>query len=545
MREHQEEREKRRRLNEQLMQKALAPAQSYFPGRSMKALTEPEEFHFHTEKREQLRALSYQKEAEDTIVHENCIPGSGDFIYSADRISGKGHANDKFSNTQIGKHCSLKRKRTPGTETIGRLTVPSPFNFASEERALQRGTTSTENEPYVPLLQQTLEYSTRTPKRFRTACDYVKTSRKSEPSISRPTIPEAFHFETEERSQIYPREEVLSSSEREILEMEKMSKFKARPLDRRIFENGGALGIRKVDKMPTTVPQCFSLATDNRIRNAVDLASSSSSFDDCREDPLARTTSKEQSWKPVLTEPRSPNLATKNRAMLSLSQHSNSEVPKDHSFFHARPVPTGSPFRPTNVPKELTKPEPIQLRTEDRALRHEKELAEAVEKMRREEESARIFKAKPMRIVEHPLVPEKIRKSTITDPFPLCTEERGIVAANKFKIKVDKRLQEEYERAQFRAKPFVTKVPFEPAKSTRPLTEIREVTLNSDQRALKRQDFDNFLLQKEISYQLAKRKLDEERRVCFLPDCMFLISLHRHSLLVYFEGGRNEGTYRV
>jgi hypothetical protein len=38
------------------------------------------------------------------------------------------------------------------------------------------------------------------------------------------------------------------------MEMEKIPKFKALPLDRKIFESGGVIGIKRVPKLAPTVP---------------------------------------------------------------------------------------------------------------------------------------------------------------------------------------------------------------------------------------------------------------------------------------------------
>jgi targeting protein for Xklp2 len=52
--------------------------------------------------------------------------------------------------------------------------------------------------------------------------------------------------------------------------MKNAGKFKARPLDRRIFENSGLLGIHTIEKAPLTVPEEFSFATDSRLRSKQD-----------------------------------------------------------------------------------------------------------------------------------------------------------------------------------------------------------------------------------------------------------------------------------
>jgi len=46
----------------------------------------------------------------------------------------------------------------------------------------------------------------------------------------------------------------------------KSKPFKARPLDKRIFESSGELGVPKVAARPVTEPSCFELRSDARAK---------------------------------------------------------------------------------------------------------------------------------------------------------------------------------------------------------------------------------------------------------------------------------------
>jgi hypothetical protein len=91
-------------------------------------------------------------------------------------------------------------------------------------------------------------------------------------------------------------------------------------------------------------------------------------------------------------------------------------------------------------------------------------------------------------------------------PFGLHTEERGVMHSTQFQVKVDEEFQKEAEQRKFKAQPFVKKTPFEPVRSTKPLTEINEVILNSDLRAVKRQAWDNENMEKQRTLEEMKKQ---------------------------------------
>jgi hypothetical protein len=71
---------------------------------------------------------------------------------------------------------------------------------------------------------------------------------------------------TQERGQHIVKAKIPTQEEREAAEMEEIQKhpFRARPLDRRIFESTGELGVPKVAARPVTEPVEFSLQVDKR-----------------------------------------------------------------------------------------------------------------------------------------------------------------------------------------------------------------------------------------------------------------------------------------
>lgn len=58
---------------------------------------------------------------------------------------------------------------------------------------------------------------------------------------------------------------VKTSFELELEELQKIPKFKAKPLNKKIFESKGELGVFCTLKKPVTIPEEFHFATDERI----------------------------------------------------------------------------------------------------------------------------------------------------------------------------------------------------------------------------------------------------------------------------------------
>lgn len=127
------------------------------------------------------------------------------------------------------------------------------------------------SSPYQPLAIRVQKFLTETPERYRTrsrASSISSDSGSSSNSFDSSDVqqrdltqPKPFSFHTDERIR-GPR--VKSSSELEEEELQKCQPFKARPLDRRILESAGDLGVPRVPKASLTEPQEFRFQTDSR-----------------------------------------------------------------------------------------------------------------------------------------------------------------------------------------------------------------------------------------------------------------------------------------
>ncbi|RZC65330.1 hypothetical protein C5167_009021 [Papaver somniferum] len=240
---------------------------------------------------------------------------------------------------------------------------------------------------------------------------------------------------------------VKTSQELEQEELEKIPKFKARPLNKKIFESKGGLGIYCNSKRQVTKPQEFHFATDERIPPAKTVFElfdklSLNSEDHRNEQPLPR-----------LTTPNPFHLHTEERGAEKEKKFVVEILQKQYEEDRAR-IPKATPYPyttdypvipPKPEPKHCTKPEPFQLES---LTRHEEELQREMEQRRRmeaEEAQMRIFKAQPI-LKEDPIpVPEKERKPlTQVQEFQLHVDHRAVNRAE-----FDKKIKEketEYKR---------------------------------------------------------------------------------------------------
>ncbi|XVF02030.1 hypothetical protein REPUB_Repub04eG0141100 [Reevesia pubescens] len=223
------------------------------------------------------------------------------------------------------------------------------------------------------------------------------------------------------------RPKVKSSIELEQEELEKAPKFKARPLNKKIFESKGELGIFCNAKKEVTIPREFHFATNERIPPAatvVDLFDKLSLKSESSHDPIPRNTIPNPFH--LQTEERG---AEKERKFVmeiieKQFEEEKARVPKANPYPYTTDYPE---IPPKPEPKQCTKPEPFQLES---LVRHEEEMQREMEERRKkekEEAEMRIFKAQPI-IKEDPIpVPEKVRKPlTQVQEFNLQVDHRAV-----------------------------------------------------------------------------------------------------------------------
>ncbi|CAN4103303.1 unnamed protein product [Withania somnifera] len=252
--------------------------------------------------------------------------------------------------------------------------------------------------------------------------------------------------------------QIKSSEELEKEALEKIPKFKARPFNKKIFESKGDLGMFCNTKKQVTVPEEFHFATDERIplpANVTDLFDKLSLNSEPRNEKTALRSTRPNPFH-LYTEERGEEKERKMFTELVQKQieEERSRVPKATPYPYTTDYPV---IPPKPEPKHCTKPEPFQLES---LVRHEREMQRELEERQRlekEEEMMRTFKAQPV-LVEDPIpVPEKVRK---------------------------------------------------------PLTQVQEFNLHVDHRATDRAEFDKKIKEKEMMYQKYREEAEAARTVC-------------------------------
>ncbi|GAV80582.1 TPX2 domain-containing protein/TPX2_importin domain-containing protein [Cephalotus follicularis] len=238
---------------------------------------------------------------------------------------------------------------------------------------------------------------------------------------------------------------VKSSAELELEELEKVPKFKARALNKKIFESKGELGVFCNAKKHVTRPQEFHFAINERIPPPA--AAVADLFDKLS----------------LYSEPRHDNILPRN-----------------------------------------TTPNPFHLQTEERGAEKERKFVMEMSQKQLEEERARLRKANPYPFTtDYPVIPPKPEPKQCTKPEPFQLESL-VRHEEEMQREMEERQRQEREEAQmriFKAQPVLTEDPIPlPEKVRKPLTDVQEFNLHVDHRAVDRAEFDQKIKEKEMLY---------------------------------------------
>lgn len=362
-------------------------------------------------------------------------------------------------------------------------TIPQPFQFATDKR-ITTGP-SAENILSVAELAENFMKNARSNFVPKNACKQL-------------TIANAPVLKADLRCKSQTRPKVLSKEEQDAKIMEEFNKtgFKARLIDKRIFQSHGELGVPKVTARPVTQPVAFSFNTDKRLGQPikpVDMEATLKSTLSSR--PFTSNVQKGP------TVPISPklNVARGQRASSAPARRQNQkyEKPKD--------VPNYS------SPPKLTKPTPFHLATESRGGHYRASLEEQVLRLKLEEEKQREIHVAPVPKFNHPFQPKHTeKKPTRPEEFQLQSVARHEQSVQKFETDI---ILEESKKSEFHARPIPSSVlnptfKIEKDENHVPLVP-KDVTFESEKRAAKRKEFDNSVAQQKKDLQ-QKKRLDDK-----------------------------------
>ncbi|XP_019701679.1 protein TPX2 [Elaeis guineensis] len=251
---------------------------------------------------------------------------------------------------------------------------------------------------------------------------------------------------------------VKSSQELELEELQKIPKFKARPLNKKILESKGDIGLFSNPKPQLTTPQEFHFATNDRLG------------------PPA--------------------------AVMELF---------DKLSLHSEPSPHDK-----QVPR-ITAPYPFHLKTEERGSEKERQFALQILQRQLEEETARIPKASPYPYTtDYPVIPSKPEPKQCTKPeaFQLESLVRHEVEMQRKLEEKEFMEREEAQRRIFKAQPIMIDDPVPlPERERKPLTEVQDFVLHADHRAVQRSEFDKMIKEKEIVYKRMREEYETAKMI--------------------------------
>ncbi|KAG8641411.1 probable serine/threonine-protein kinase At1g54610 isoform X1 [Manihot esculenta] len=240
-------------------------------------------------------------------------------------------------------------------------------------------------------------------------------------------------------------------------------------------------------------------------------------------------------WKPHLTEPKTPLLHTTLRARppkvkssLELEKEELEKIPK----FKARPLNkklslNSEPHIANPVPRN-TLPNPFHLHTEERGAKKDRKFVLDLILKRVEEERARIPKANPYPYTtDYRVVPPKPEPKPCTKPEPFQLESL-VRHEEEMQREVEERQRLEKEEANmriFKAQPVIKEDPIPlPEKVRKPVTQVDQFSLHTDNRAVDRAKFHHKLKVKE---QLYKRYREESEAARMIEEEKALKQLRR------------------
>eukprot|EP01087_Luapelamoeba_hula_P020639 TRINITY_DN7075_c0_g1_i1.p1 TRINITY_DN7075_c0_g1~~TRINITY_DN7075_c0_g1_i1.p1 ORF type:complete len:487 (+),score=90.54 TRINITY_DN7075_c0_g1_i1:88-1548(+) len=306
------------------------------------------------------------------------------------------------------------------------------------------------------------------------------------------TEPREFVFTTAMR--VRPSK-YITTEEKERRELEHLRathRFKARPLDPRILQSAGDLGVPCVPKRPVTQPQTpqFVRRARKRMRDTGELQQQ---VDDSEQKKDARQS--EPKRKKTGYEGRPFQLYTEERGAVAVAQHQKrlqeeQKRARQQREFKALPMPVGGPFVPLPFQGELTDPQLPPLKTEERGAVKEAVLASKLEQQETERVLARQFKASEMPTAPAFQPMPSALEPTLPEGFPLRTEERGVEKVAALLKKLRRQEREAKRLRRFKASDYSAPAVFEPAKSARGLTKPDARVRNTDERAVVRAQFD-------------------------------------------------------
>ena len=439
------------------------------------------------------------------------------------------------SETTAEEDSKTTQRKRAKRYTVGpmQLTDTKPFHLSTDDRAMRRRSVAAPQE-FRSAAEKIYGFQHKTPKRFHSRPSNMGPDLSSCPKMSGHaplTEPEAPNLRT---NHIAERPKPKSTLEREVEYIRNHGQFRARPVNRKVMNSAGELGVPKVEKRQVTKAKEFNFHTAKRAevvsekRSKQEIrsdASSKRSGNNRRLGHLDRTILESKPMETVrssakLCVPKTPNLRTKTRVRAKVDAPVAETTSKP---FKARPVPstTSVPSIPQAVggDKKLCRPKSPELES---VRRHKECAAKREEQIRREREEERKrheFRAKPVPNYStlSRIGVSNFEAPTLSNPESpnLASVARHRESRRAFEAEVEQQREAEMARKNFVAREYrkSTSV-FVPKKSTAAPTVTKTSPQASKHQAEKRRQFDAEMRRKreqEEKERVESLRLEKER----------------------------------
>ena len=487
---------KQKRLSRESF-KRLSQSSEYVPVRSDKPLTQPEEFDFKTDQvlKRHRSGSRLAGPTSDPIQHN-----------SPSRFGMILRSFGKKSDAPAAAPDEAAKPKEAGP------TKPKPFRFQSR---IRDGAAAL-SKPFVAMAQQVQKFASKTPTRYRkrpAKDDHYQPAEAAAAGPAGPTVPVSPDLQTAKRPK---RSTSVSTLQMEEQLLAEAKPFRARPVNPDILNSQGDYGVPRIPKKAPTMPEDIKLNTEVRAQKWAE-----------HQEPAAEDKAPAFSARPVpkglfeevtglppksdrpLTEPKTPGI-TKPRPRAP----SEDAEPEPVAPFQAQPLPDLTKAFKVNPEHKHTVPEPfphVSTHPDPREKRAAL-VAQEEERMRK----LRSFLANPLPPIDRPaeLPPKEVKPPTTVEPFPLRSLELHEQRKQHWEQKISEELASEQAKAIFKASECTSTktAPYVAKPSSKPLTEISEFHLNTENRLAERKQFDSFVKEKELQEAERRRKQEEEAK---------------------------------
>nr|E2RYF8.1 RecName: Full=Targeting protein for Xklp2 homolog; Short=TPX2 homolog; AltName: Full=Microtubule-associated protein TPX2 homolog [Patiria pectinifera]BAJ24842.1 microtubule-associated protein homolog-like [Patiria pectinifera] len=436
----------------------------------------------------------------------------------------KSHTMETRKDTKNKDFVGNLRKYVPSPSKPQGITKPRPFNFSDNRKRTHEESFSGEKKGYEfkATALAVSQFHTKTPDRFRSK-PLSEQNKGPEPAHDRPkkaklTQPMTPALESRNRHRPVTAISQAQREEQELADM-KNYKFKARPVDPRVMSNI-AVGVKTVHHKEPTKPIGFDLEIEKRLLERETNKVQTEERYEFRARPLpakilAGPVGIAEAKAAAVTIPKSPAFALKERVKVYKEKEREKEKDSEHDNSHiikARPIlHAGVPFMP-NIQHKRTEPEPFSF---DEKIQESKARKEAkIQETLREEERARQFRAQPLPdLTWCSGVPDKKVKPP-TQMAPFSVAEKGAKQAEEWSKKMEEEIRDCKRMANaFKAKPanILYEEPFVPEKSTKPMTDISNFSLNTERRAEDRKGYEQAKYERQLAQDTAQAQREAEK----------------------------------